>query len=130
VIVLDASALIELLIGTSQGIRVSDRLDDDTKSVHVPHLADVEVTQALRRFVAAKVIGDDLASEAVVELHNLPLVRHSHDAMLDRIWALRRHVTAYDAAYLALAEVLGATLLTCDRRLARAPGTTARIEVI
>jgi predicted nucleic acid-binding protein len=98
--------------------------------VHVPHLADIEVAQALRRFVAAKVIGDDLATEAVVELHNLPLVRHSHDAMLDRIWALRRHVTAYDAAYLALAEVLGATLLTCDRRFARTARRTTRVEVI
>lgn len=129
-IVLDASALVELLLGSSQGLRVADRLDDETKSVHVPHLADVEVIQTLRRLVQAKVIGDAIASEAVDELHNLPLMRHGHDATLDRIWALRRNATAYDAAYLALAEVLGATLLTCDRRLARSPGTTARVEVI
>lgn len=129
-IVLDASALVELLLGTSQGLRVAGHLDDDSKSVHVPHLADIEVAQTLRRLVATKVISAAIAGEAVDELHNLTVVRHGHDLLLDRIWALRRNVTAYDAAYLALAEVLGATLVTCDRRLARSSATTARIAVV
>ncbi len=129
-IVLDASALVELLLGSSQGLRVAEHLEDNEQWVHVPHLADLEVLQVLRRLVTAKAIDDGLAGLAVGELQRLPLVRHSHDTTLDRIWALRRNVTAYDAAYLALAEVLDATLLTCDRRLARVPGTTARVEVI
>ena len=129
-IVLDASALIELLLGTPRGLQVADLLEDATVSVHVPHLADVEVSHALRRLVTVKAISDAMAGEAVDELQNLPLVRHGHDATLDRMWALRRNVSAYDAAYLALAEVLGATLVTCDRRLAKGSGSTARVSVI
>jgi predicted nucleic acid-binding protein len=129
-IVLDASALVELLLGTPRGLAVAESLENDEKSVHVPHLADVEVAHVLRRLVTLKAIDDTLAGQAIDELQNLPLVRHGHDAMLDRIWALRRNATAYDAAYLALAEVLGATLLTCDRRLARSSATTVRVEVI
>lgn len=129
-IVLDASALIELLLGTPRGLKVAESLDNEEKSVHVPHLADVEVAQVLRRLVTAKAIGDALAGQAVDELQNLPPVRHAHDVMLDRLWAMRRNVSAYDAAYLALAEVLDATLLTCDRRLARAAARTAHVTVV
>lgn len=129
-IVLDASALVELLVGTVQGLRVADLLDDDSQSVHVPHLADVEVVQVLRRLVATRVIGEATGGAAVDELRNLTIVRHGHDVMLVRLWALRRNVTAYDAAYLALAEVLDATLVTCDKRLARSAATTVRVEVI
>jgi len=130
VIVLDASAIIELLLGTPRGLRVADALDDNTHAVHVPHLADVEVAHVLRRLVAEKVIDGRTGGEAVEELQNLPLVRHGHDAMLDRIWSLRGNLTAYDAAYVVLAEVLGATLMTCDRRLARSTAHSARVEVV
>ena len=129
-IVLDASAIIELLLGTPRGLRVADALDDNTQAVHVPHLADVEVAHVLRRMVAEKVIDGRTGGEAVEELQNLPLVRHGHNAMLDRIWSLRNNLTAYDAAYVALAEVLDATLLTCDKRFARTAKRTARVEVM
>lgn len=129
-IVLDASALLELLLGTPTGLRVVKALDDETKSVHVPHLADVEVAHVLRRLIALKEIDAQSADEAIDELQNLPLMRHGHDALLDRIWAMRKNVSAYDATYLALAEVLGATLLTCDRRLAKAAGSHVRVKVV
>lgn len=129
-IVLDASAIVELLLGSSQGMRVADELTDESTSVHVPHLADVEVARALRRLVAARRVDDTVAGKAVDELQNLPLVRHGHDVLLDRIWAMRKGVSAYDATYLALAEVLGATLVTCDRRLAKASGPHVTVSVI
>lgn len=129
-IVLDASALIELLLGTPSGLRVAGILDDESNAVHVPHLADVEVARVLRRLVTMKAIGDAVAGDAVDELQNLPLVRHGHDVMLDRIWAMRRNVTAYDAVYLILAEILGATLVTRDRRLAKAADKHVRVQVV
>ena len=64
------------------------------------------------------------------DLMALDLQRHSHEALLERAWALRTNVTTYDAVYVALAEALDATLLTCDSKLARAPGTKMRVELI
>jgi predicted nucleic acid-binding protein len=128
--VIDASALVELLLGTTRGLRVADELDDEDESIHMPHLADVEVASVMRRLVAAGAIGEKVAGEAIADLQELGIDRHAHDPLLDRIWELRSNVSAYDAAYLALAEVLDATLLTCDRRFARTARRTTRVEVI
>jgi predicted nucleic acid-binding protein len=127
--VIDASALVELLLGTPRGLRVADELEDEDESIHMPHLADVEATSVLRRLVAAGAIAEKIAGEAIADLQELGIDRHAHDPLLDRIWELRRNVSAYDAAYLALAEVLDATLLTCDRRLARAAARTVHVQV-
>lgn len=127
---LDASALIELVLGTTAGLAIADELDDAEESVHVPHLADVEVPNVLRRLVMDGVVSEALAREALSDFQDLDLSRHAHEPLLDRVWALRKNVSAYDAAYLALAEVLGATLLTCDRRLARTPKIGAAVKVI
>lgn len=127
---IDASALVELLLGTPRGLHVAGALVDEDESIHMPHLADVEVAHALRGLVARRAVSERTAREAIADLQDLDIDRHAHDPMLDRIWELRGQVTAYDAAYLALTEVLGATLLTCDRRLAKTAGKTARVEVL
>ena len=128
--VIDASALVELLLGTPRGLRVAEQLEDEEESIHMPHLADVEIASGLRRLVAADAISERVANEAIEDLQDLGIDRHAHDPLLERIWELRRNVSAYDAAYVALAEVLDAPLLTCDRRLKRASGTRAQIEVM
>jgi predicted nucleic acid-binding protein len=129
VIVLDASALVELLLGTAQGRLIADRIVDTTLGLHVPHLADLEVAQTLRRYVREGDLDEASALSALEDLRALDLERHAHEPLLDRIWDLRRNVTVYDAAYVALAEVLNTTVLTCDRKLARAPGMRNRVEL-
>jgi predicted nucleic acid-binding protein len=130
VIVLDASALVELLLQTRVGRAIASRVADPTLGLHVPHLVDVEVAQVLRRFVREGEIDAPAAAEALDDLRDLDLQRHAHEPLLDRVWALRQNLTAYDAAYVALAEVLDAVLLTCDRRLSRAAGIACRVEVL
>ena len=129
-IILDASALVELLLHTSTGESVTDCIDDPTVSLHVPHLADIEVAQVLRRYVRAGEIDADTAATALDDLGTLDLRRHSHEPLLARIWELRHNLTAYDAAYVALAEVLNGILLTCDGPLSRAPGLTCQVRLL
>lgn len=129
-IVLDASALVELLLGTEEGRSIGARIADPALSLHVPHLADVEIAQALRRYVREKELDAASAASALEDLHSLDLERHAHEPLLDRVWALRQNLTAYDAVYVALAEALDTTLLTCDGKLARAPGMAGRVELV
>ncbi len=129
-IVLDASALVELLLGTKEGRSIGARIADPAFSLHVPHLADVEIAQALRRYVRESELDAASAASALEDLHSLDLERHAHEPLLDRIWALRQNLTAYDAVYVALAEALDTTLLTCDGKLARAPGMVGRVELV
>jgi predicted nucleic acid-binding protein len=129
-IVLDASALVELLLGTTLGSAIGERIANPELSLHVPHLADVEVAQTLRRYVREGDLDSASAASALGDLRLLDLERHAHEPLLDRIWALRQNLTAYDAVYVALAEALDTTLLTCDGRLARAPGMSKRIVLV
>ena len=129
-IVVDASALLEFLLQTPLGARVEARLFRDRDEFHSPHLADVEVTQGLRRLVRAGEVSPDRAAEAIADLADLNLHRYPHVDFLTRAWKLRENVTAYDAMYVALAEALDAPIVTCDTPLAKAPGHRARIEVI
>lgn len=129
-IVLDASAVLELLLTTRAGRKVAERIRSPRLSLHVPHLLDLEVLQALRRYVATGSLTSERARLALESLGDLDLVRHEHDILIKRIWALRENFTAYDAAYVALAEGLKAPLLTLDKRLASAPGHRARIELV
>jgi predicted nucleic acid-binding protein len=130
VIVLDASALLEFLLQTSLGTRVEARLFRDADVFHSPHLVDVEVTQGLRRLVRAGELSSDRAAEAFADLATLDLHRHPHLDLLTRAWKPRENVTAYDAMYVALAEALDATIVTCDAPFAKAPGHHVRIEAI
>jgi len=130
VIVVDASALLEFLLQTPLGRRVEARLFRDGDEFHSPHLVDVEVTQGLRRLVRTGEVSPDRAAEAISDLVDLDLHRHSHLDLLTRAWKLRENVTAYDAIYVALAEALDATVVTCDTPLAKTPVRRARIEVV
>jgi len=129
-IVVDASALTELLLQTSLGTRVEARLFRDGDDFHAPHLLDVEVVQALRRLARTSEVRPDRLEEAIADLTVFHVLRHPHVDLLGRAWELRNNMTAYDAVYLALAEALDAPLVTCDGPLGAAPGHTARVEVI
>ena len=129
-IVLDASAVIELLRGSVAGREVAERLAAEDQTLHVPHLLDVEVAQGLRRLVRIGELAPARAAEAIADLTDLTAVRHAHQDLLPRIWAMRDNLTAYDAVYVALAEALDATLLTIDRRLAKAPGHRAQVQLL
>ncbi len=129
-IVVDASAVIELLLHTKLGKAVAWRIADRAVSLHAPHLLDLEVAQVLRRLEAGGVISGDRASRALEMFGQLDIARYAHDVLLPRIWCLRANLTAYDAAYVSLAEALPATLLSCDAKLADASLHTARVEVV
>lgn len=129
-IVLDASAIVELLLGTPRGRAIADRIADPALGLHVPHLADVEVAQALRRYEREGDLDAEEARSAIEALGALDIERHAHDLLLNRVWALRENLTAYDAVYVALAEALDSRLLTCDARLARAPGLSRCVELV
>jgi predicted nucleic acid-binding protein len=130
VIVIDASALVEVLLNTPASGKVAARLFDRNDTLHAPHLLDLEVAQVLRRYTLSGAMNAARSEQALQDLANLPLNRYPHDIFLLRIWALRRNLTAYDAAYVALAEALEAPLITRDAALARVPGHHARVEVI
>jgi len=131
--VLDASAVVEWLLQTAKADAVEARAlfkTTTSQQWHAPHLLDVEVAQALRRLVAAGQVSTPRASQALDDLRDLPLIRYPHDWLLGRIWELRHNLTAYDAAYVALAEALERPLITCDARIAAAPGHHARVDVV
>jgi len=130
VIVVDASAVLEVLLRTPVGPRVAERLFGDDETLHAPHLLDLEVAQVLRRYSLAGQLDSARGLQALEDLAAFPLNRYPHDLFLARIWELRHNLTAYDAAYVALAEALAAPLLTRDAALASAAGHLAQIELI
>lgn len=129
-IVVDASALLEVLLQTSLGARVEARLFRDDDELHAPHLVDAEVVQGLQRLVRAGEVSSGRAGEAIADLVDLDIHRHAHLDLLGRAWTLRDNIPVYDAMYLALAEAIEAPMVTCDSPLGKAPGHHARIEVI
>ena len=128
-IVLDASAAVELLLQTRVGVRVADRALAQEESIHAPHLLDVEIAQLVRRYARSGIISAERGAEALTDLADFPLRRYPHFVLLPRIWELRHSLTAYDAAYLALAEALNAPLVTRDRALVSAAGGV-RVELL
>ena len=130
-IVVDASVVLELSLQTSAAGMIEQRLFGARgETWHAPHLIDIEVLQVLRRYAARGTISDHRGRLAVALLAQFPIRRYEHEALLRRIWALRGNLTAYDAAYVALAEGLGCTLLTRDQHLAAAPVARRLVEVI
>jgi predicted nucleic acid-binding protein len=129
-IVLDASAIVELIVEprTATGaLRARLQADPD---IHVPHLVDAEVTNALRRKLLAGQLDILRARRAIRRLTVMRLTRRRQTPLLGRALALRHQLSAYDAIYVAMAEVTGATLVTRDARLARVSGHRARVEVV
>jgi predicted nucleic acid-binding protein len=114
VIVVDSSALFELLLRRPAAVAVEARLFRAGEELHVPHLIEAP----------------GRCFDALEDLAELHLTRYPHGPLLPRIWELRDNLTAYDAAFVALAETLNVPLITRDRRIANAPGHDARIELI
>jgi predicted nucleic acid-binding protein len=129
VTVTDAGVWVRAFMDEGPGGPVRARLMAET-SVASPALIDLEFTNVLRGLVAKKSIGPRLAEIALSEFMQAPIQRYAHLALLERIWRLRANLTAYDASYVALAELLGADLLTVDRRLSAVPGIRCRVEVV
>jgi len=129
-IVVDASVVAEVLLRTADGIAIFERLAVGGRMWHAPHLLDVEVMHVLRRYAALGDLPPARAAEAVELLRMLPLRRHSHEPLLERMWTLRANFTAYDSAYVALAEGLRAPLVTRDRRMANVKGLGITVEVV
>jgi predicted nucleic acid-binding protein len=129
VIVLDASAAIDWLLRTSAGMRIEARIYSRGETLHCPHLLDLEVAQVLRRLVREGRVSAQRAFEAIEDLLDMRITRYPHFVLLPVIWQLRHNLSAYDAAYIVLAERLDATLITRDARLASAPGHGATVEL-
>jgi predicted nucleic acid-binding protein len=122
--------MVEVLLSTDLGRHVSRYLFASGETIHVPHVLDLEVLQALRRYSQAARISALRAEQRLSYYRSMPLNRYPHDILAPRIWALRHNLTAYDASYIALAESLDAPLITCDRAFAAASGHTARILLL
>ena len=129
-IVADASAILEILLGTPDSARVADRLFTPGETLHAPHHLNLEVAQVLRRYALAGELDSTRGLEALEDLADLPLTLYPHDLLLPRIWELRRNLTVYDAAYVALAEALGAPLVTRDASLASVRVHHATVELL
>ena len=129
-IVLDTSALVELLLALPLSPHVEAALDDAGWQVAAPQLQAIEVLQVLRRRVTAGVTAPDAAEQARTLLRELGVRYFEHDLLVERVWQLRDNLTAYDASYVALAELLNVDLVTTDSRLAHAPGNDARVVLL
>lgn len=128
-IVVDASVLATAL--------ADDGADGETARDHLvahqlaaPELIDLEVASVLRQQLSRARLDARRARLALEDLFDLPMLRAPHRPLLGRCWELRDNLSVYDAAYVALAEALGAPLLTADARLAKAPGLRCAVEIV
>ena len=124
-IVVDASAALHSLLAAGSARRIMT-----VEQSHVPHLIDSEVARGLRRMIVARHISSDAGWNALDTWRRLGMTRYPVGWLFDRIWELRDNLSAYDAAYVALAERLECTLLTADGRLGRAPGVRCPVTVV
>jgi len=126
--VLDASVAVTAL--TEPGSPAADLLSDSDAVFQAPSIFDVEVVSALRGLVRGGKYDREAAADLIADLVILPVERWHTSALLPRIWQLRENLTPYDAAYVALAELTGATLLTGDERITAAPALRCEIRII
>lgn len=129
VLVVDASAIAEMLLGTAKGRRVAEAIGSE-HSLHAPELLSLEIASVLRGLVRTGQIDVTDADQVIADLGSLGIEFYEHLAFLPRVFAMRDNLTAYDAAYVALAEALGVALLTCDMKLGRAPGNRAAVQIV
>lgn len=118
------------MIETPNSAAINRRIFADMETLHAPHLIDLEIANILRRYVQKRELSSRSASQALDDLSSVPLQRYPHTLLISRIWELRNNLTAYDAAYVALAEMLDAPLITRDAALSIAPGHHAKIELV
>jgi predicted nucleic acid-binding protein len=128
-IVADSSAIMEVLFESKSSEPIRNRLFGKRQKVFAPHLIDLEISQVLRRHVNNGSMTATFAADALADWLFLPVTRMAHSPLLKRIFELRTNATAYDAAYLALAEALNAPLVTHDGKISRVPGHRVSVEV-
>ena len=129
-IVADASAIVEILLRTRLAGECQNRLLSPGEPICAPYLLDIEVAQVLRRYTLSSDISPERGREALEDLLDFPITRYPHEPFLMRIWQLRHSLSAYDAAYVVLAEILDASLVTCDGRIARSHGHHADVYFV
>ena len=128
-LVIDASAVVELLLTTEMGHRVATVITGD-QTLHAPELIGVELISVLRRLTRLGELSVDDARRLLVDFGDLGIELYEHTPLLGRAFDLRESVSAYDAVYVALAEAVDAPLLTCDAKLAGASGHAAVIQLV
>ena len=128
--VLDASALVELLMLSPLGTRAVEHVRGSAGDLHIPHLADIETASVARGLVAGGMLTPERGAQLLVDLRDFPARRWPAHMLFERIWELPTSITAYDATYVALAEALEACLITADQKLARGVERSARCEVV
>lgn len=124
-IVLDASILVELLTAGPLAEKIRSALSDAEPPYLAPYLVDLEIVSALRNLTLGHRLPAARFRLMAEMLNRIPIERYPHDVLIPRIWDLRDNFTAYDAAYISLAEMTGSTLFTCDEKLRR--GHRARV---
>ena len=128
-IIIDASLAIDIALATPEGRVLQKRVRAEERPLGAPELIDLEVLQVFRRQVRRGEMKTAQAEAALGIFNALPVERFGHRILSDRIWALRDNLTAYDAAYFALAELLDAQLWTRDAKFRDAPGHLARVQI-
>jgi predicted nucleic acid-binding protein len=129
-IVVDASVLVDLLLRVDDASTLTDSLLDPARVLNAPQLVDIEVAQALRRYVRRGELAPARGRAALDDLADLTLERYPHTLLLPRIWDYRDNLTAYDATYLALADALDCPVWTRDARSAKAPPAIGRVRLV
>ena len=128
-LVIDASAALELLMTTRSGFAVEEHVLESGEPLAAPHLIDVEVLHVIRKFHRTGVLTRRRSEQAIDDFGDLPITRYGHELLRSNMWRMRDNLTAYDAAYIALAELLDAPIVTCDGKLARSSGHDVSVHL-